>query len=653
MRRNLTGGDQMAEFSKFKPTVKRITATFLLGVMLFSTGGAAVCEAAANDTVSEINFQSAQLGFVLGGISKAFNVNFSVSSAAAVKVVSLHFKTATSLDDLLDMLRSTAGVSIEEFKERSYIVRTMEEMQGDTQGMSEREKEIFETEKRISKGVTKTFILNYVKAADVASALNKVLGESAKNVCSVSVLGGSDSEETEESGIIENEMREYSTILVYAVNENIMNHIEGLITAIDTPKPLVEVEAVFVEVSSNDNRDFGFDWNIMPNPIQFVESSIGTTIVDSTEAVPIFNKTTLGQFRRTSAASGEITANFVESNSKGRVLSNPRIRVMSGHVAGFASETQVPIMNKDSDGEVTTEYKNVGITLDILPVVLENDQIYLTVKPTVAAITDTVTMGETQAPQISERSAETTLLMRDGETMVIGGLLSDRDIKTMNKVPILWKIPLLGELFKSEGIQKEHSSISVYLRLRLIKDYMGEPRKPKNIPNVKVEQLLNGLTDSQIAAADRNNGGFNVREEVQGVIPMAMQNESVRADITPISKSPAKAPAKVTAPVEVTAKQENTPVSTDAAQKEDWQTRYDRLIREMQEREAAEKGTTQAKQAEQKSPTPTETAKPIQGEPVKEQPAQDQKAPVQEAPTPVEPVEELEPAAPDITDYLY
>ena len=433
-------------WKKSGKAVQKITAAILLTVMLFTSGGMSVCEAAAQNTVSEINFQGAQLGFVLGGLSKAFNVNFSVSSAAAVKVVSLHFKTKTSLDDLLDMIRSTAGVSIEEFKERSSIVRTMEEMQGDTQGMSDREKEIFETEKRISKGITKTFILNYVKASDVAAAINKVLGENAKNVCSVSVLGGEDSEDDEESGIIENEMREYSTILVYAVNENIMEHIANLITAIDTPKPLVEVEAVFVEVSNNDNRDLGFDWSIMPNPIQFVESSIGTTIVDGTESIPIFNKTTLGQFRRTSAASGEIGVNMTESNSRGRVLSNPRIRVMSGHVAGFSSETQVPIMNKDSDGEVTTEYKNVGITLDILPVVLENDQIYLTVKPTVSAITDTVVLGETQAPQIAERSAETTLLMRDGETMVIGGLLSDRDIKTMNKVPLLWKIPLFGEL---------------------------------------------------------------------------------------------------------------------------------------------------------------------------------------------------------------
>lgn len=643
----------MAEFSWKKP-IKRITAAFLLAVMIFTTGGGAVCEAV--DTVSEINFQSAQLGFVLGGISKAFNVNFSVSSAAAAKVVSLHFKTQATLDDLLDMLRSTAGVSIEQFKDRSYIVRTMEEMQGDTQGLSEREKEIFETEKRISKGVTRTFILNYVKAADVAAAINKVLGENAKNVCSVSVLGGTDSEDTEESGIIENEMREYSTVLVYAVNENIMKHIENLIVAIDTPKPLVEVEAVFVEVSSNDNRDFGFDWSIMPNPIQFVESSIGTTIVDGTEAVPIFNKTNIGQMRRTSAASGEIGVNLVESNSRGRVLSNPRIRVMSGHVAGFSSETQVPIMNKDSDGEVTTEYKNVGITLDILPVVLENDQIYLTVKPTVAAITDTVTMGETQAPQISERSAETTLLMRDGETMVIGGLLSDRDIKTMNKVPILWKIPLLGELFKSEGITKEHSSISVYLRLRLIKDYMGDARQPRNIPNVKVDQLLNGLSDSQIAAADRKNGSFKVTEDVQGVIPMPMSNEPVRAEIAPFSSTQTKAPAQTVNTPASTNKQTAYTSNTSAQpQKEDWKTRYDRLIREMQERDAAEAEAQTNTQVTDAAPVsrsattmPAADTAPTQAAAVTSQPVQ--------AEAQSEPANAPEPERipePDITDYLY
>ena len=625
-------------WKKSGKAVQKITAAILLTVMLFTSGGMSVCEAAAQDTVSEINFQGAQLGFVLGGLSKAFNVNFSVSSAAAVKVVSLHFKTKTSLDDLLDMIRSTAGVSIEEFKERSYIVRTMEEMQGDTQGMSDREKEIFETEKRISKGITKTFILNYVKASDVAAAINKVLGENAKNVCSVSVLGGEDSEDDEESGIIENEMREYSTILVYAVNENIMEHIANLITAIDTPKPLVEVEAVFVEVSNNDNRDLGFDWSIMPNPIQFVESSIGTTIVDGTESIPIFNKTTLGQFRRTSAASGEIGVNMTESNSRGRVLSNPRIRVMSGHVAGFSSETQVPIMNKDSDGEVTTEYKNVGITLDILPVVLENDQIYLTVKPTVSAITDTVVLGETQAPQIAERSAETTLLMRDGETMVIGGLLSDRDIKTMNKVPLLWKIPLFGELFKSEGISKEHSSISVYLRLKLIKDYMGEARQPRNIPNIKVNQLLNGLSDQQIAAANKKSGGFKVQENVQGIIPIAMNNEPARTEIMPATENTAVQPQP----------QNYVDNQLSGANDEDWKVRYDKLIEEMLEKD---KQKAQPKKQPENVTTPAESD-------VTDTDSEQNQAVKKDTVNVNKPESETPPAkpdlpAPDITDYLY
>ena len=99
-------------WKKSGKAVQKITAAILLTVMLFTSGGMSVCEAAAQDTVSEINFQGAQLGFVLGGLSKAFNVNFSVSSAAAVKVVSLHFKTKTSLDDLLDMIRSTAGTIV-------------------------------------------------------------------------------------------------------------------------------------------------------------------------------------------------------------------------------------------------------------------------------------------------------------------------------------------------------------------------------------------------------------------------------------------------------------------------------------------------------------------------------------------------------------
>lgn len=528
-----------------------------------------------NEWIGKVDISGAQLSFVLGGFSRACNVNFTISPGAAGRIVSIFLNQPTHLDDLLNMIRESAGVIITEVDRGAYIVKTPEEAKVSTQGMTEKEKELHETERRLSNGLTRTFILRYAKASDVSTAITKVMGESAKNVCSVSVLGGdSESSSSSTSSTLGDDTREYATIVVYAANRDIMEHIENLVAAIDIPKPMVEVEAVFVEVSNNNNRDLGFDWSIMSDPIKFVESSVGTTIVDGTDAVPVFRKHSLGQFRRTTAANAEIGINLTEGEGRGRVLSNPRIRVISGHIAGFSSETQVPIMNKDSDGEIKTEYKNVGVNLDILPVVIGDDLIHLTVKPSVSAITDTVTLGDTQAPQIAERKAETTLVMRDGETMVIGGLLSDRDIKSFSRVPILWKIPLFGELFQSENKTKEHSSISVYLRLKLIKDYMNEPVK-SDVKREQIEMLLSGI-DAKDIENRRKSGGFGEKVTIEGILPVAMEEaepERVEAEITPVSRGNNAA---------VTEGNKDGAAEIAAANK-DWESRYEEMTRKYKE----------------------------------------------------------------------
>lgn len=449
---------------------------------------------AQKEPLLSMSFPGAQLGYILQKIGKVYNANFSISSAASAEILTLEFKDAL-FSDVLAMIEQSARVKISQYKPGYYLVKTLDEdLEREGRGASEKAKEIREAEMRISNGLMKTFVLNYVGASDVTNSLNKLLGESAKSVFSIAVIGSGGSSGASEGGgeLTSSQRREYSTIIVYAANQNIMNYITKVIQEMDSPKPMVEVQAVFVEISSNKDRDVGVNWEIMPNPIKWAESAIGKVDVGEIDSpTSVFRKTSLGQMRRTSGAEANATVQLSETQGRGRVLSNPKIRVMSGHVAAFTSETQVPILNKDSDGEINTEYKNVGIKLDVLPIVLQNEQIYLTVKPRVSSITDTVKLGDTEAPQIAERSTETTVLMKDSETMVIGGLLSDRDIKTMTKIPVLWKIPLFGELFKSEGKSKEHSSISVYISLRLIKDYMRDVPKV-DIPDESVNNLLNG-----------------------------------------------------------------------------------------------------------------------------------------------------------------
>jgi len=102
-------------------------------------------------------------------------------------------------------------------------------------------------------------------------------------------------------------------------------------------------------------------------------------------------------------------------------------------------------------------------------------------------------------------------------------------------VPVLWKIPLLGELFKSESISKEHSSISVYIRVRLVRDYMNE-KTATNIPDAQIEKLLTAHRPKVAVAnaAGRTSGDLRETVSIEGILPPSMVNEKTKRVTTEI-----------------------------------------------------------------------------------------------------------------------
>lgn len=100
----------------------------------------------------------------------------------------------------------------------------------------------------------------------------------------------------------------------------------------------------------------------------------------------------------------------------------------------------------------------------------------MVIKPSVSTISQWVESGNNKAPQISERSAETTVRVKSGETILIGGLLKDEELKTIKQVPLLSKIPFFGELFKSRSIDKKNTEIVIAITPTIIYDDNGRPQ---------------------------------------------------------------------------------------------------------------------------------------------------------------------------------
>lgn len=170
-----------------------------------------------------------------------------------------------------------------------------------------------------------------------------------------------------------------------------------------------------------------------------------------------------------------VTGAHEETLSNGKVLARPNVTTFDGRQAKIMMGDKVPVFTSssdstdtDADTTMTVEYKDVGIQLDVLPRINEEDKetITMVIKPSVSTITEWVESGNNKAPQISERSAETTIRVKSGETILLGGLLKEEEIKNIKQIPILAKIPLLGELFKSRSL--ENLSLKLWLPLHLL-----------------------------------------------------------------------------------------------------------------------------------------------------------------------------------------
>lgn len=219
-----------------------------------------------------------------------------------------------------------------------------------------------------------------------------------------------------------------------------------------------------------------------------------------------------------------ISGSHEETIGKGNVLARPNVTVFDGRKASILMGDKVPVFTSssdstdtDADTTMTVEYKEVGVKLEVVPRIndLDKETITMVIKPSVSTISEWVESGNNKAPQISERSAETTIRVKSGETILLGGLLKNEEIKSIKQIPFLSKIPILGELFKSRSIDKNDSEIVIAITPTIVYDEDGRPKveMQKLTPNLheKLTELqqekeeLNIGTEAQKAVDSENN----------------------------------------------------------------------------------------------------------------------------------------------------
>ena len=243
---------------------------------------------------------------------------------------------------------------------------------------------------------------------------------------------------------------------------------------------------VGINLFSTGVNSHGFSFGILSKGAY--KSASGSSSGDTSIASPIssaFNL--LMQFDKAGVG---LNIGMLEGNGLARVLAAPTLVALSGQSANFLSGGEVPVPVPAGTGMVAIQYKPYGIGLTVSPTVLSNDRIVLKVAPEASELdyANTVTINAITVPAISTRRADTTVELGDGESFVIGGLVSRSTTSNTNKVPLLGDIPILGVLFKQQEYSQKEKEIAIVVTPRLVKPLARD---------VDVEPLMPGRTEQR------------------------------------------------------------------------------------------------------------------------------------------------------------
>jgi pilus assembly protein CpaC len=227
----------------------------------------------------------------------------------------------------------------------------------------------------------------------------------------------------------------------------------------------VLVTAQVIEVDRTKLKNLGIQWaEILGegaiNPLVISEDRIGPIALDEG-----------GPFRR-NPLSASIKALINEDAA--RILSEPKVLITDGRSANIlvGGEIPIPVSQGSSVGvsSVSIVYKPFGIQLTVRPRITQDGRIMLTVGPEVSSLdfTNSIRLADFQIPALRTRRAVTTVHMGDGESLAIGGLLSSEDVKSVDRVPLLSKIPIIGELFKSTRFTKNETELIILVTPQIV-----------------------------------------------------------------------------------------------------------------------------------------------------------------------------------------
>ncbi|MCI0643058.1 MAG: pilus assembly protein N-terminal domain-containing protein, partial [Gemmataceae bacterium] len=255
----------------------------------------------------------------------------------------------------------------------------------------------------------------------------------------------------------------------------------------------VQLEVVVAVVNRSEVRRIGFTWfvngkdsffaSVLTSPLNLTNSitpGIGAAAAAVTGSPNLF----FGTVNDSSSFAGFLQALRTEGIAK--VLSEPKVTTLSGRPAFIVSGGETPILTSSGQGAPSIQYKRFGTVVTFLPIVLGNGKIHLEVRPELSQVNNANGINipgltPTIVPGFDTRSTEATVVMEDGQTMAIGGLIQNIVNGNTTKVPILGDLPIIGAAFRNMSYDEREEELLILVTPRLV-DAMACTQLPKYFP---------------------------------------------------------------------------------------------------------------------------------------------------------------------------
>ncbi|CAM7676971.1 MULTISPECIES: type II secretion system secretin GspD [Citrobacter] len=470
-----------------------------------------------------------------------------VMGDAKEQVFTLKYASATDLADVLNDLARENG---KEAKPATLQTRIVADKRSNALIVSGSDRARARMAQLISRldtqdqgeGNTRVWYLKYAKADKLVEVLTGVTQKMKDEKSSASKSSASSS-----NNDISITADEQTNSLVITADQSILQQLEDVIAKLDIRRAQVLVEAIIVEVQDGKGINLGVQW---------ANKNVGVQQFTKTN-LPIFNAAQgVQEFKRQGGTTSDnpaydLFSNFnglaagffngdwgvlltaLSSNSKNDILSTPSIVTLDNKEASFNAGQDVPVLSgsQTTSGDniySTVERKTVGTKLKVTPQINEGDSVLMEIEQEVSSVDSTAT-SSTLGPTFNTRTIQNAVLVKSGETVVLGGLMDDSSKQEVSKVPLLGDIPLIGQLFRYTSNEKNKRNLMVFIRPTIIRD--------DEVYHSLSRDKYTGFKEMQQNRSSKQNGSLIDVDAIESLDDHAFDS-SVATPATSNSKNP-------------------------------------------------------------------------------------------------------------------